>query len=207
MDKLIILLINKYGYIGIFILIMLENLFPPIPSEIVLGFSGYMTKVTHLTIFKIVLISAVASSTGALILYFIGFFLGEKYLTNFSKTSLGHFFGLKENTFFKTNDWFRKYGSLSIFFGRFFPLIRCLISIPAGINQTSITKFLTLTFIANFIWNGLLTLLGYYLGNNWYKIVTYLRQYILLIIAVLVIILLVFIILYVINYLKKKIYN
>lgn len=207
MDKLIILLINKYGYIGIFILMMLENLFPPIPSEIVLGFSGYMTKVTHLTIFKIVLISAVASSTGALILYFIGFFLGEKYLTNFSKTSLGHFLGLKENTFFKTNDWFRKYGSLSIFFGRFFPLIRCLISIPAGINQTSITKFLTLTFIANFIWNGLLTLLGYYLGNNWYKIVTYLRQYILLIIAVLVIILLVFIILYVINYLKKKIYN
>lgn len=168
---------NEYGYLGILLLIMIENIFPPIPSEIILGFGGFMTRTTNLTLFGVILISAIGSCLGATILYYFGYLLKKERLVLFTKSKLGRFLRLKKEDVENANNWFLKHGYKSIFFGRFVPVIRSIISIPAGISQMPIGKFCLLTFIATFIWNGVLTVIGCLLGNNWYKIGLFIHKY------------------------------
>ena len=177
MDETMIFLMNEYGYLGIFLLIMIENIFPPIPSEIVLGFGGFMTKTTNLTLFGVILISTIGSCLGAAILYFFGYIINKDRLVSFTKSKLGRILSVKEKDIENANDWFLKHGNISILFGRFVPIIRSIISIPAGISKMSFIKFLFLTFIGTFIWNGILTIIGSILGNNWYKIVLFMKKY------------------------------
>lgn len=177
MENTIIFFMNKYGYLGILFLIMIENIFPPIPSEIVLGFGGFMTRNTNLTLFGVIFISAIGSCLGASILYFCGYAVNKERLIKLTKTRLGKILNLKETDIENANNWFLKRGYKSILFGRFIPLIRSVISIPAGISKMPFLTFILLTFIGTFIWNGILTIIGSMLGDNWYKIVLFIKKY------------------------------
>ena len=193
MQDTIIFFMNEYGYIGIFLLIMLENIFPPIPSEIVLGFGGYMTSMTNLTMFGVIFISSIASCIGALILYFIGYLINKERLIKFANSKFGKMFRIKEKDILKANNWFLEKGYKTILFGRFIPLIRSLISIPAGISKMPLLSFLLLTFIGTFIWNAILTIIGSHLGNRWNQLGVFIGKYSLVVFIIISICIIIFI--------------
>lgn len=177
MQNTIIFFMNKYGYLGILLLIMIENIFPPIPSEIILGFGGFMTRTTNLTLFGVILVSAIGSCLGAALLYLLGYVINKERLIKFTKTKIGKVLNFKESDIENANNWFLKKGYKSILFGRFVPVIRSIISIPAGISKMPFLAFILLTFIGTFIWNGVLTVAGSMLGDNWYKIGIFIKKY------------------------------
>lgn len=142
---------------------MVENLFPPIPSEIILTFSGFIARDAHLNLILIILSSTLGSVVGAIILYYLGYFLNDK-ITKILR--------LNKNNTNKTMDEFNKSGKKSVFFGRLAPIIRSLISIPAGIAKMNIVEFTILTTLGSLIWNTILILAGNMIGEN-YEIVSH----------------------------------
>lgn len=176
MENLIIEIMEQYGYIGIMFLIAVENLFPPIPSEVILTFGGFMTATTNLTVGGVVLFSVIGSVTGAIILYYIGRLLDVKKI-EWIVERWGHLLRLSVEDIEKANDWFRKYGALTVFFCRFIPLIRSLISIPAGMANMNFSLFLLLTMLGTLIWNVVLINVGAAVGDQWEYIVYYMDIY------------------------------
>ena len=122
---------EKFGYWGIAFLIFLENVFPPIPSEIILTFGGFMTTKSDLSFLGVTITSTIGSVLGAIVLYGIGAWIGERNLYRFVNR-YGKILRVKTQDLDKTIGWFEKYGYWTIFFCRFVPLLRSLISIPAG---------------------------------------------------------------------------
>lgn len=169
MENWIFDIIQDYGYLGVFLIIVLENLFPPIPSEIVLSFSGFMTTKSSLTIIGIIASSTAGSVIGALILYWIGRIIDVKRLEKVIER-WGHILRLKKEDIRKADAWFDKYGVWTVFFCRMIPLLRSLISIPAGMSNMNFPLFLLLTFIGTLIWNTILVSVGAMLGEAWPKI-------------------------------------
>lgn len=169
-------IMEQFGYIGVAFLIMIENVFPPIPSEVILTFGGFMTTTTNLTITGMIIVSTIGSINGALILYGIGSFLD---ITRLEKIvdRWGHILRLSKNDLHKANRWFLKHGVATVFFCRFIPLIRSLISIPAGMAKMKIGLFLLFTTIGSLIWNTVLIYFGALVGSNWEKIVYYMSIY------------------------------
>ena len=187
-------LVDQFGYGGIFLLIALENVFPPIPSEVILTFGGYMTLKTQLTVSGVIISSTIGSITGATILYFLGSLLGVKRLEKIIERH-GFILRLKKDDLYRAESWFNKYGIWTILFCRLIPLIRSLISIPAGMAKMKFGLFLLFTTIGTLIWNTILVSLGAKLGTRWEEITTIMDKFsntvylILLIIFLLVIIL------------------
>jgi membrane protein DedA with SNARE-associated domain len=169
-EQLITDIISEYGYLGVFLIIVLENLFPPIPSEIVLSFSGFMTTRTDLTVFGIISASTAGSVLGAVILFWIGSMLDVKRLEKVIER-WGHILRLKKDDIYKADAWFDKYGVWTVFFCRMIPLLRSLISIPAGMSNMNFPLFLLLTFLGTLIWNTILVCVGAALGESWHTIV------------------------------------
>jgi membrane protein DedA with SNARE-associated domain len=167
MQEIIIEIMNQFGYLGVAVLIMIENLFPPIPSEVILTFGGFMTTYSRLGLLEMVLASTIGSVLGALILYFIGRMLSTERLEKLIAGRLGKLLRLKTGDIKKAENWFMKRGKSTIFFCRFIPLIRSLISIPAGSAKMKLPIFLSLTTLGTLIWNLVLVFLGAQLGENW----------------------------------------
>lgn len=180
--------INDFGYFAVAILIAIENIFPPIPSEVILSFSGFLTDTTRLNIFGLVIASTTGSVIGALILYWIGTLLNENRLEKLLDHPIFKKLGFKKGDVKKTINWFNRFGTKAIFFGRFVPVIRSLVSIPAGIARTQLLVFIILTTLGSAIWNIVLISLGAYMGQNWEKIVTIFEEYSLIVVCLLVII-------------------
>ena len=176
MQEIVINIMNKFGYLGIFFLITLENLFPPIPSEIILTFSGYMTNYSNLNIILVILIATIGSLLGAIILFFFGKSLNN-ILSKFLNSKFNKFIMIKENDLNDANIWFQNKGLKSVFIGRFIPVIRSLISIPAGSCNMNFLKFLIYSFFGSLIWNSILVLLGRLAANNWQKIIKIINTY------------------------------
>lgn len=176
MESWITNIMEDFGYIGVFLLIMLENIFPPIPSEVILTFGGYMTTQSDLTIVGVVIASTLGSVAGAIALYDIGRIVGIKRIGRFVD-KWGRFLRLTNKDIYKANDWFKKYGVWTVFFCRFVPLIRSLISLPAGMSKMNFWLFLVLTTVGTFIWNIVLISLGAQVGDNWDAIVAYMDTY------------------------------
>ena len=128
-------LVEQFGYWGVFFLIAIENVFPPIPSEVILTFSGFLTYSTNLTVFGVVLVSTAGSVIGAVILYGIGLLLDverlEKIIDKYGKV-----LRLTREDIYKADAWFDKYGIWTVLFCRVIPLVRSLISIPAGMSNS-----------------------------------------------------------------------
>jgi len=170
MEEIIISLMNQFGYLGIMFLIMIENVFPPIPSEIILCFGGFMTTSTEMTILGVVIASTIGSLLGAIILYFVGKILNKERLIKIVNGKIGKILRLKAKDIEMADRWFDEKGNLTVFFCRFIPIVRSLISIPAGMSEMPFVKFMTLTTLGTVIWNTVLTILGSIMGENWVKI-------------------------------------
>lgn len=176
MEEIILELISKYGYFSMMFLIAIENIFPPIPSEVILCFSGFITKSANLNLFLVILFSTMGSLIGAILLYYVGYLLSEKRILKSCDSRLGHILRLKKDNIASSIKEFETHGSKSIFFCRFIPIIRSLISIPAGISKYPIGRFLFLTTVGSFMWNTILILLGNMMGENWSIIATFLDK-------------------------------
>lgn len=168
--------IEQFGYWGVFLLIALENIFPPIPSEVILTFGGYMTAQTNLTIQGVIAASTAGSVFGAFVLYILGKILDVNKLEVVIER-YGRILRLTKNDIYRADAWFDKYGIWTVFFCRFIPLIRSLISIPAGMAKMNFWLFISFTTLGTIIWNTILINLGARLGENWEVIAARMDHY------------------------------
>jgi len=160
--------ISLLGYFGVFFLMVLESMIFPIPSELVLPFAGFLISRGEMTFLLVVLFSTLGSLVGSLLSYYLGKYGGKKFVLKYGK-----YFLLNKKHLINTEKWFSKKGELTIFIGRFIPIVRHIISIPAGIGKMNLKKFMIYTLIGAGIWNAFLTYIGFILGNNWERIQEY----------------------------------
>lgn len=193
MQEWIIQIMNQFGYIGIALLIAIENIFPPIPSEVILTFGGFMTTYTSMNIWLVALFATIGSVIGAIVLYGIGRLLTPQRLA-WIIDKWGRILRIKKQDIKKAEKWFNRRGSLTVFFCRFIPIVRSLISIPAGMAHMNIGKFLLYTTLGTSIWNIILVYLGAYAGANWENILKYMNTYSNIAVAVLAAVGIVFVI-------------
>lgn len=198
MESYIIDFITNYGYLAVFLLIALENIFPPIPSEIVLTFAGFMTTKTSLSIFGVIIVATLGSYIGAVLLYYIGYLLKIERLEKLAKHKWVNKIGFKYENINKAINWFDKRGKITVFLCRLVPIIRSLISIPAGVTKMNFFVFSICTLIGTLIWNTILVCLGSALGNNWSIVTSYINNYAIVLVILLAVILIVWL------YLKKR---
>lgn len=163
MESLIKELIEQFGYVGIFLLIALENVFPPIPSEVILTFGGYMTHGTTLSIVGVIIASTLGSIAGALILYRLGRLLDVERLGKIIER-YGRFLRLTNVDVTRANTWFHVYGIWTVLFCRLIPLLRSLISIPAGMAKMNFWMFLLFSTLGTLVWNTVLVNIGAQVG-------------------------------------------
>ncbi|MCI6107645.1 MAG: DedA family protein [Candidatus Faecimonas sp.] len=192
MEQFVISIMNQYGYFGIFFLIFVENIFPPIPSEVVLLFGGFMTTYSKLSVTFMVLFSTLGSVAGAIVLYYIGKILNKDRLKKIVAGKIGKVLRLKVNDIEKAVCWFDTKGNKTVFFCRFIPVVRSLISIPAGMSEMSMSKFLLYTFAGSSIWNTVLLIIGNRVGNNWKDILYIMNQYSHIVLILLILALIIF---------------
>lgn len=166
MENFIVEIMNSWGYIGIFLLIMLENLFPPIPSEIILTFGGFMTIESSMNLVGVILVATMGSLIGGIILYYIGKIFNVDTLIKIVKSKYGKLLRVKPKDIKAADKWFDEKGNKTVFFCRFIPIVRSLISIPAGMSEMPMYKFIIYTFCGSAIWNTMLVLVGAFAGDK-----------------------------------------
>ncbi|TWT16136.1 DedA family protein [Planomicrobium sp. CPCC 101079] len=176
MEQWITSVMSDYGYIGIFFLIMLENIFPPIPSELILTVGGFMTTTTTMTIPGVIAASTAGSVIGAVVLYGAGLLLDVERLEKIID-KYGNLLKVKHEDIRRADSWFDRFGIWTVFFGRLIPLVRSLISIPAGMSNMKFWQFLLFTTLGTIIWNTVLVFVGEAVGDNREKILEQLDIY------------------------------
>lgn len=161
------------GYPGIALLMVLENVFPPIPSELIMPFAGFVTTDGPLSLVGVTVAGTVGSVLGALPLYYIGYAVGEERLKRWADRH-GHWILLTGADVERSRVWFQRHGAAAVFLGRLVPGIRSLISVPAGVSRMNLPLFLLLSAVGTGIWAGVLAYLGYVLGQNYDRVDSYL---------------------------------
>lgn len=166
------------AYLVIMLLIAIENIFPPIPSEIILTFGGFLATdpAREMNVWVVALVSTAGSVLGAVVLYGLGRLLSKERLIRIIDR-WGKILRVKRKDLDNAESWFTRKGGATVFFCRFIPIIRSLISIPAGMAKMKVPKFLLLTTIGTFIWNVVLINLGAFMGNNWETIANFVSTY------------------------------
>lgn len=160
------------GYLEIFLLMIIESIGFPVPSEIILPLAGYYSSQGITNPVYVIIISTLGSIIGSIIDYFIAFKLGIPFLHRYGKI-----FGLTIDRLNKLNLWFSKYGTFSVFMFRFVPEFRALISFPAGIASMQILKFLISTFLGNIIWDSILVWIGFTFPSTWELLINIVYKY------------------------------
>ena len=202
MNQFFLNLIEKFGSFGVFLLIFIENIFPPIPSEAVLGIGGFFISTTKLTFISVLFAATLGSVSGAVVLYYIGkyinspkvrnVFIGKDKILRIDQDSLG-----------KIKKIYTKYQKISVFFFRMVPVFRSIISIPAGMFNMNLIEFVILTTLGSTIWNAFIIFAGMKLGENWKDIEVFIKDYTLIILGIVVI----FLIVYFVKKKNKKTYH
>lgn len=189
MNSFITGIMNKYGYVGIIFLIAIENIFPPIPSEVILTLGGFMTTQENITmnLFGVIIASTIGSVIGAILLYYVGYLLNKDRLIKLCDSRLGRILRLKKEDIIKSTNNFEKNGNITVFYSRFIPIVRSLISIPAGINKMKFGLFLIYTIIGSFLWNTVLCGLGNLVGENYMMVANIFSKYSKIILILLII--------------------
>ncbi|KOP77672.1 DedA family protein [Cytobacillus solani] len=203
MENWITEIMNEFGYMGILLLIALENVFPPIPSEVILTLGGFMTTTSELTVLGVVAFSTIGSVAGAVILYGIGRLIDVDRMEKIIE-KWGHILRLTKKDIQKADQWFDKYGVWTVFFCRLIPLIRSLISIPAGMSHMNFGVFLLFTTLGTLIWNVILVNVGAAVGDSWETIVEYMDIYSNFVYAFLALAVIVFVVLFIKKRVTKK---
>ncbi|MFE6127372.1 DedA family protein [Streptomyces sp. NPDC056437] len=166
-------LMDTLGAPGAGIAIALENLFPPLPSEVILPLAGFSASTGQMNLIAALLWTTAGSVIGALALYGVGALLGrDRTVAIAAKLPL-----LKVADIERTEAWFARHGAKAVFFGRMIPILRSLISVPAGVERMSLPLFLGLTTLGSAIWNTVFILAGYLLGENWQDVTGYVSTY------------------------------
>ena len=166
----------NFAYLVICFAMFLENIIPPIPSEIIMPLGGFFVYQGNLNFYILVIFGLIGTVLGALPWYYLGKFLNERKLANFVE-SKGKFLGITSKDFKKSKIWFDKYGISLVFWGRLIPGIRTLISVPAGIELMPLKRFIIWTTLGSLIWVVLLSLLGYLFGENYRIIESYVDNF------------------------------
>ena len=177
MEDYILNILSKFSYLGIFFLIFIENVFPPIPSELILVFGGFISKSLNLNFLLLVVFATLGSSTGAIILYYAGKKIPLEKMESFLEKKWVKRLGFKPGDIKKSLKYFEKYSTFAVFFGRCIPVVRSLISIPAGMQNVSLRKFLIYTTIGSGIWNTLLIYIGRVTQDKWKEGLLILERY------------------------------
>ncbi|MFJ5727964.1 DedA family protein [Streptomyces paradoxus] len=159
-------LMDALGAPGAGLAIALENLFPPLPSEVILPLAGFAASSGRMSLFAVLLWTTAGSVIGALALYGVGALLGRDRTVAIA----GRLPLVKVSDIEKTEAWFLKHGTKAVFFGRMIPIFRSLISVPAGVERMRLPVFLGLTTLGSAIWNTVFVLAGYFLGANWHQV-------------------------------------
>ena len=188
MNDFIISFTNSYGYIGVLVLIFLENIFPLIPSELILLASGFLITKTNLNIFIMIIFATLGSLLGGIILYYLASLLNKNTLIKLINSKALRFLNLKEKDIDLSFNWFNKTGNISVLICRCIPILRSLISLPAGIFKMSFIKFLLYTIIGSLVWNSVIIVIGYVVGDNFLVINEVLKKYSYLFVALITII-------------------
>jgi membrane protein DedA with SNARE-associated domain len=182
-------IISTGGYPGLYFVMFLENVFPPIPSEVVLPLAGSLSLTGRFSIPLITIVGMLGSLTGAFLFYGLGKWLGEERVRNFIG-KFGKYALLSVDDFDKSKDWFDKYDEWVIFFSRMVPIVRSLISIPAGVADMNLPKFSFYTILGTALWSFILSYAGRLLGEQWPVITDFINTYqnVVLVVAVLVVV-------------------
>lgn len=162
MTNYIFILINKFGYFGMFLGMVLEAVIIIIPSELILATGGILASKGIFNFWITFFVGLLGSVFCALVIYFMGYFGGHAFVKKYGK-----YFFMKEEDLSKSNNWYSKYGLIAALIGRNIPIIRTLISLPIGIARLSFTKFLVYTTIGSIPWTFVFVYFGYSLGNRW----------------------------------------
>ena len=162
-------LMERLGPVGAAVVIAAENLFPPLPSEVILPLAGFTASQGSFTLAEALIWTTVGSVVGASLLYALGVLFGrDRMYWVWERLPL-----TKTSDLERTEEWFARHGRKAVFFGRMVPIFRSLISVPAGIERMPIWQFLGLTLAGSAIWNTIFVLAGYYLGEQWHVVETY----------------------------------
>lgn len=164
----------------------LESALIPIPSEVTMPFAGFLAQQGKMSLWVVIAVGTIANLAGSLAAYYIGFFLEETILLGLIK-KYGKFVLISEKEYRHAENWFKKYGDKVIFVSRLLPGVRTIISLPAGVFQMDIKKFIIYTTVGCFIWSVLLTYVGYILGENWQSLEGYYRKFEIVIVILLVV--------------------
>ena len=185
MDNFVLNLIINYGYLGMFLGMVLEAVIIIIPSELILATGGILASKKIFTFWGAFITGLLGSVFCAVAIYFMGYFGGKAFVKKYGK-----YFFMKEDEIEKSDSWFNKYGMLSALIGRNFPIVRTLISLPIGITKQSFIKFLVYTTIGSIPWTLAFVYFGHSLGENWILIngyISYLKTPIRILIAVIIV--------------------
>ena len=163
-----------FGYVGVALLVLLDTIFPPIPSEVVLPLAGVLSGQGRLSYPGVVLAATAGSVVSALLLYAVGYWLGEARLRPLIRR-FGRWLFLKEGDLDRAQEWFEHHGAKAVLLGRCVPLVRSLVSVPAGVARMPLGQFVLFTALGSTIWNALLIGLGWALGGQWQLVGQYLR--------------------------------
>ena len=198
--------INQFGSLGVALLVVIENVFPPIPSEIVLPFAGFVAQQgasavnatagaaqSDTTVVGMMIAATVGSVVGALILYFVSAAIGPERLRGFVER-FGKWFGVKSSDLVRAEEWFDRRSSAAVLVGRCVPLIRSIVSIPAGFRRMKLTSFVVLTAIGSAVWNIALIGAGAVLGDQWERVGEYVGVFQWLVIAAVLLLLVRFVV-------------
>jgi membrane protein DedA with SNARE-associated domain len=163
---------NSLGYVGIALLMFLENLFPPIPSELIMPLAGFTISQGKMQLIPAIAAGVIGTILGAFPWYYLGKIVDESRLENLAD-KYGKWIFVSATDVNKANKWFNKYGNMAVFLGRLVPGVRTLISLPAGINNMNMGSFVIYSTIGTLLWVSFLTGAGYVLGDNYGSIEKY----------------------------------
>ena len=161
--------IEQLGYLGVALLVVAENVFPPIPSEIVLPFAGFVAQRGSESVVLMILAATVGSVGGALIMYWIAAIIGDDRLHAFTRR-FGKWVQIREADLTRAEEWFDRHAMSAVLVGRCVPLIRSVVSIPAGFRRMKLIPYIAYTFLGSLVWNIALVGAGAVLGENWERV-------------------------------------
>jgi len=178
-------LIERAGYLGIALMMFLENVFPPIPSWLVMTLAGFEASSGRFSPFMVVLAGTAGSTLGAVCWYMVGRLVGVERLRVFAGRH-GHWLTLTPAQVDRADRWFDRYGARAVTFARVVPVVRTFISIPAGVFEMDLRQFILFTAIGDAMWNGMLTTAGYVLRSQYDQVRNYINPVASVVLAVVI---------------------
>lgn len=172
LSGIVIDLINNLGYWGVFLAMLIESVCLPLPSEVIMPFTGYLVAQGNFNFWLVVILGTLGNLAGSLLAYAIGWWGGAPFIEKYGK-----YFFIRHKDYLRAEAWFVKYGSWAVFSSRLLPIARTFISLPAGVARMPLKPFIFFTLIGCFLWSLLLTYLGYILGENWIYLHAFFQQF------------------------------